>query len=134
MKREIICIAVIVLAIRSLHAQPVIIQEPQSRTAAEGAPVAFSVQAQGSGTLHYQWQFNGGDIPHAVYRSISFVATSIRAGEYSVVVRDASGNASASAAAQLQVQKRPVIIVQPRSQIIGRQQRLAETKYRQGGE
>ena len=122
MNKGLICIAAAAFSFHSVFAQPVIVQGPQSRTAAEGAPVGFSVQAEGSGALRYQWQFNGADIPRAVGRAISFVATSSRAGSYNVVVRDASGNASRSSPAQLQVQKRPVIVLQPRSTVVGEHQ------------
>lgn len=121
MSKGLICIALL-MSFQALFAQPVIIQEPQSRTAAEGAPVGFSVQAQGSGPLRYQWQFNGADIPRAVGRSINFVATSSRIGSYSVLVRDGAGNASRSSPAELQVQKRPFIVLQPRNTVVGEHQ------------
>ena len=113
------CIAVVALSLHSLVAQPIITQEPRDRTAPEGAPVAFSVAAEGATPLRYQWQFNGGDIPNAVNRSLSFVATASRAGSYNVLVRDGYGNASSSLPARLLVQKRPVIIQQPKNQIVG---------------
>jgi hypothetical protein len=122
MNKGLIYIAAAACSFHSLFAQPVIVQNPQSRAAAEGAPVAFSVQAQGSGALHYQWQFNGADVPRAVGRAISFVATTSRAGNYSVTVRDASGNASSSLPAQLEVQKRPYVVLQPRNIIVGEHQ------------
>jgi hypothetical protein len=119
MNKRYLCIAAVGFLLNSLVAQPIITQEPRDRLAPEGAPVGFSVAAQGSTPLHYQWQFNGGDIPNAITRSLSFVATVSRAGSYSVLVRDNYGNASSSLPAQLQVQKRPVILQQPRNQIIG---------------
>jgi membrane carboxypeptidase/penicillin-binding protein PbpC len=116
-----ICIAAAALMIQCVHAQPVITAEPESRTAAEGRPVTFSVQAQGTGTLRYQWQFNGAALPRATGRSLSFYATQSRAGTYSVVVTDTAG-ARNSAPANLEVQKRPVITAQPRRQIVGEHQ------------
>jgi hypothetical protein len=100
-------------------AQPVITAEPQDRIAREGAAVAFSVAAQGVSPLRYQWQFNGSDIPNAVTRSLSFVATASRAGDYGVVVRDNTGAERQSSPARLEVQKRPIILQQPRSQAVG---------------
>jgi hypothetical protein len=99
-------------------AQPVITSEPQGRTVREGAQASFSVAAQGATPLRYQWQFNGSDIPNAVSRSLAFVATASRAGDYRVVVRDANGERRSSAA-RLQVQKRPAILQQPKSQLVG---------------
>src|ERR1041384_3888590 len=109
MNKGYVGVAAIGLSLNVLIAQPVITQEPRDHFAPEGAPVAFSVAAQGSTPLRYQWQFNGSDIPNAISRSISFVATLSRAGSYSVLVRDGVGNASSSLPAQLAVQKRPVI-------------------------
>jgi hypothetical protein len=104
-----------------LFAQPIFTEEPQSRAAAEGRRVVFSVEAQGAAPLRYQWQFNGQDIPRADSHSIRFTATPSRAGQYSVVVSDAAG-ASRVASAQLEVQKRPVIRAQPRSKVVGQHQ------------
>src|SRR5204863_7263235 len=101
--------AAAVLALHALCARPVIPQDPRARTAPEGAPVAFSVAAQGPTPLRYQWQFNGSDIPSAINRSLSFVATASRVGTYRVLVRDSYGNAAGSLPARLEVQKRPVI-------------------------
>jgi hypothetical protein len=117
-----IVIAAGALAIQIAYAQPIITAQPQSRTAAEGRPVSFSVQAQGTGTLRYQWQYNGSDLPNAVGRSLSFYATVSRTGIYSVVVRDSTGNESSSAPANLLVQKRPIILGQPKKQVVGAHQ------------
>lgn len=100
-------------------AQPEITENPQDRTAAAGAPVTFAVVAQGTSPLRYQWQFNGQDISRGQSRVLRFFATPTRAGTYSVRVRDASGNEKSSAPATLQVMPRPVILVQPKNQIVG---------------
>lgn len=102
----------------TLRAQPVIVQEPESRTALEGRRVEFNVEAVGSTPLSYQWQFNGSDIAHADGDKLHFTATLSRAGNYSVVVRDGAGGSS-RATAQLAVQKRPVILQQPKHQVVG---------------
>jgi membrane carboxypeptidase/penicillin-binding protein PbpC len=109
------------LAVCSAAAQPIITEEPQSRAAAEGRRVSFRVQAQGSGPLRYQWQLNGQNIPRAVHPSYGFTATLSRAGTYTVLVQDASG-ATRLASANLEVQKRPVIRSQPKSQVVGAHQ------------
>src|SRR5215210_7765367 len=105
MKRGKLWTCFIVLLSNNLQSQPIITQDPRSRVAAEGSAVGFSVQAQGSGILRYQWQFNGADIPRAVGRAFNFVATASRAGNYAVVVRDASGGERTSSPAELLVQK-----------------------------
>src|SRR4051812_23577804 len=103
------CIAAAGILFNALHAEIIVIEQPQSRAAAEGKQVEFSVQAQSSTPVAYQWQFNGSDIPHAVSHTIHFTATMSRAGTYRVVMNDGAGGSS-SATAQLEVQKRPVIL------------------------
>ena len=119
MSKEFFCILAAMLPVGAILAQPVITANPVDRIAREGARVAFSVSAQGTTPLQYQWQFNGSDIPNAVNRSLSFVATLSRAGDYKVIVRDATGAERGSSPAQLGVQKRPIILQQPRSQAVG---------------
>ncbi|HTD65537.1 MAG TPA: immunoglobulin domain-containing protein [Candidatus Limnocylindria bacterium] len=121
MKQEWICLIALAVFSQLSIAEPIIIQEPQSRAAAEGKRVEFAVQAQSPATIKYQWQFNGVDIPRAVGRTLAFTATASRAGNYSVIVRDDSGARSSSPAA-LQVQKRPAIVKQPKHQIVGEHQ------------
>ena len=101
------------------HAQPTIIEEPQSRIVAPGAAVAFHVNAAGLAPLYYQWQFNGDDIPRATTKMLSFQATPARTGIYSAVVRDGSGNSSRSGFAMLEVQPRPAVVAQPKNVVVG---------------
>jgi hypothetical protein len=103
-------------------AQPVITEDPHSKAAVEGRRVYFSVQAEGSTPLHYQWQFNGTNISWGHHRTISFHATKSRAGNYNVLVRDEFGNVRSSSPALLEVQKRPVVLSQPRSKVVGEHQ------------
>jgi len=101
-----------------VQGQPAITQNPQDRAAAYGSAVSFSVAAQGTGPLHYQWQFNGDDLPRATGRTLSFLATPTRAGTYAVRVTDASG-AQSSAPAHLLVQRRPAVTLQPKNTVVG---------------
>jgi len=114
------CVIAAGFSFNALFAQPIIVQQPESRIAAEGKTVEFSVEAQSSSPLNYQCQFDGADIPNAVGHAIRFTATLSRAGTYSVNVSDGSGAANASA--DLEVQKRPVIIQQPKHQVVGQYQ------------
>lgn len=100
------------------HAQPTITEDPQSRTAPPGAPVQFRVNAIGAEPLRYQWQFNGQDIPNARRQGLTVYATPSRAGTYTAVVIDGSGFQKSSRPANLEVQPRPVIVVQPRKAIV----------------
>jgi hypothetical protein len=105
-----------------LYSQPVITAAPEDKTALEGRTVTLAVEAQGSGRLSYQWQFNGEDIPRAQGRALRMRAVRSRAGTYSVVVRDITGQAVSTPPARLEVQKRPVVIRHPSSVVIGEHQ------------
>lgn len=102
----------------SASAQPQITQQPQSRTAVAGAAFSFSVEATGNTPLHYQWQFNGQDIPDARGHVLKRVAAPSRAGTYTVRVRDAVGEVT-SGGALLEVFKRPAFLVQPKDIVVG---------------
>ena len=105
------------------HAQPFIIQEPQSETVFNGQVVSLSVAAQGTTHLRFYWQFNGRTLPIRG-RTLRFRATSRRAGTYQAIVRDTRGRVTFSAPAVIEVQSiattpprggrsLPVIVVHP---------------------
>jgi hypothetical protein len=52
----------------NLHAQtaPTIATQPASQTNLVGTAMSFSVTANGTGPLIYQWQFNGTNLPNNV--------------------------------------------------------------------
>jgi hypothetical protein len=122
--REYIGVALVAVALESGQAQPAILAQPESRIAVEGRPVTFSVQAQGTGTLRYQWYFNGSAMPKGTRPALSVYAVPSRAGTYTVAVTDGAGT-SMSVPAELAVRKRPVITAQPRRQIVGEHQLAA---------
>ncbi|HEY9173240.1 MAG TPA: hypothetical protein VI136_13225 [Verrucomicrobiae bacterium] len=66
---------------------PVLLTQPVSRTNAPGTVADFSVYAGGGGTLGYQWQLNGSNLPGATVES--YAVTNVQpfqAGDYRVVV------------------------------------------------
>ncbi|MBA4149910.1 MAG: immunoglobulin domain-containing protein [Verrucomicrobia bacterium] len=70
-------------------APPLITQQPESQTITEGQNVTFTVSATGSGSLTYQWRFNGSPITDATTTSYTRSSALIQhAGEYSVAVSD----------------------------------------------
>jgi hypothetical protein len=119
MQKGIVAVGILGAAICFRAAgQPVIVENPADRAAAPGKVVSFSVAAQGTWPLYYQWQFNGQDLPNARGRILKLVASPTRAGSYSVRVADANGERR-SASARLQVVRRPAVVVQPRNTLVG---------------
>ncbi len=103
------------LARLSISLPPIIVSHPASQTVAEWATVSFSVVAEGSPTLSYQWQFNGADIVGA--NTASFVintAELAHQGEYRVVVSNIGGSVT-SAPATLTISGPPIIITPPQA-------------------
>jgi uncharacterized repeat protein (TIGR03803 family) len=84
---------------------PVIVSQPQSRTAPPGASVSFTVGAVGSAPLSYQWQKNstnladGGNIFGSTNTTLSVNNVSAAdAGTYSVIVSNSLNRASSAGA------------------------------------
>lgn len=77
--------------------------QPSSQAVNAGADAVFGVAATGSGTLGYQWRFNGVNIANATDSSYTRSSvTSADAGSYSVVVTNSFSSAT-SANAMLSV-------------------------------
>ncbi|MDQ3814259.1 MAG: PA14 domain-containing protein, partial [Armatimonadota bacterium] len=72
---------------------PVISQHPVSQTKAAGQSVTFSVTATGTGTLSYQWQRNGVNIPKAIYRNYQIYPVALRdnGARFRVIVSNSVG-------------------------------------------
>ncbi len=71
---------------------PTIVTQPVSKTPAEGTQVSLTVTATGIGTLTYQWQVNGQNIPGAT--SSTLVLSAVRPsvnGAYRVIVGNPYG-------------------------------------------
>ena len=82
---------------------PYIITNPVSQTSSGGAPVTFSVLANGTPVLAYQWRHNGTTVPGATSNVFTLpVPGDADAGTYSVQVSDPYG-ATNSANASLTV-------------------------------
>ena len=78
----------------------VIQSQPQSQSVPGGSDVSFSVSAIGSGTLHYQWTYQGVNIPGATGTNLTknYVQTG-DAGSYAVVVSNAGSSVTSAVAA-----------------------------------
>ncbi len=88
---------------------------PQSATVPEGSTASFSVVAEGSGTLRYQWRKDGSPISGATAAThTTAVNTLADSGALYTVIVSGDGGTATSAAAVLTVAARaPVITQQP---------------------
>jgi N-acetylneuraminic acid mutarotase len=78
-------------------APPAVVRQPASRTVILGVVASFDVAAATSGTLSYQWQRDGADLPGATSRRLDVgPVTPADAGAYRCVVTASAGGASAS--------------------------------------
>lgn len=95
---------------------PVITGQPQPVTVTAGQTAQFSVTATGTAPLGYQWQRNGVNIAGATAANCSVVnAQSANVGSYRVIVSNAAGSVT-STAATLTVNpavQLPVVLTQP---------------------
>ena len=95
---------------------PSIVTDPTPATITAGNIVAFTVAANGTAPFSYQWSKNGTVIPGATLATLTLVNVQpTNAGNYSVLVSNAAGNAT-SANALLTVQTAPNIVTQPTAQ------------------
>lgn len=95
---------------------PIILAQPQSRTAREHAAVLLTVTAVGQWPLGYQWQKGGVSLPGAQSPTLVFRDVELtNAGDYSVIVSNATG-VSTSQVAHLFVTPTPF---QPLLQTVG---------------
>jgi hypothetical protein len=104
--------------VTGLPVAPSLVAQPQSQAVVIGAEALFSVVAEGTPPLNYQWKFNGADIPGAVAASLALINVQpLQAGNYTVVVQNNAG-AATSQVARLEVLVPPVITSQPRNQSV----------------
>jgi len=78
---------------------PVFTQQPQDVEVKLGGTAMFSVQATGSGTLRYQWRFNGARIIGGINPTLTInQVTALDEGDYTVEVTDDLGSVSSAPA------------------------------------
>ena len=92
---------------------PVINTQPQSTNASPGSNVTLRVIATGTGTVNYQWRFNGANLAGATASTLTFTNVQLKdIGGYTVVVTDTIGSV-VSQQANLQVLVKPFFTVPP---------------------
>ena len=102
----------------TLPTAPSISSGPDSLVLAQGQNATFSVSAQGTQPLAYQWRFNSSDLGGATLSAYTRPAVQpADAGSYSVVVTNTYGSRT-SAVATLTVIVPPTIATQPVSQTV----------------
>lgn len=105
-------------AVITVGQAPVIVSQPVSLVRNEGQSASFSVSAEGSAPLSYQWQRNGVDLPGQAGTSLSFSSvTSANEGAYRVIISNAFGQVQSSNAT-LTVRVPPTITSHPVSQTV----------------
>ncbi len=87
----------------------IIADQPQDASVADGfGPAAtFTVAATGTGTVSYQWQFNGQNLPGETGTTLTRANVAANAGNYRVMVTDSGGNSATSRVAVLTVEPLP---------------------------
>ena len=109
------------LVLVSEAASPVITRQPSGGSVVQGQPFSLSVAASGGPSVSYQWSRNGVAIDGATSAVLNLGAVSASsAGSYGVVVSNAAGRVS-STAAVLSVTSEvvlPVVTTQPASQSV----------------
>jgi endonuclease/exonuclease/phosphatase family metal-dependent hydrolase len=100
------------------NAVPYIATQPRSQSVVQGSNVTFTVTADGTVPLFYQWRFGGTNIAGATTNFYSIVnVQATNAGDYSVVVSNFIGSITSSVAS-LTVITAPVITTNPVSQSV----------------
>ena len=96
---------------------PFILRSPRSVLNNVGEPVELNVFASGTGTLTYQWRFNGSILPGATASNLVVGnADLLNSGAYAVTVTDQAGLTTNQPPALVAV--RPQILVEPQSQVV----------------
>ena len=99
-------------------AAPAITIEPVTATVTERETATFTIVAAGSGTITYQWQRDGADIPGATSATYKTPATTLAddGAEFTCVVTNLAGSVTSSPAALTVNMAPPKITTQPASQ------------------
>ncbi|MBI5385210.1 MAG: lamin tail domain-containing protein [Verrucomicrobia bacterium] len=99
--------------------RPALLAQPSDTTAVAYTAAAFSVSAEGTSPLRFQWRRNGANLDGATNATLAFAAVQPQQhGQYSVVVFNAAGSVT-STGALLNVLLPPFITQQPQNASVG---------------
>jgi hypothetical protein len=88
------------VTVRQTAIAPTITGQPESQTVTNGATAVFSVTANGTAPMFFQWQRNGADLPGQTNATLTITgAQGSDAGSYLVVVRNRAGSVTSAPAA-----------------------------------
>lgn len=97
---------------------PVIVAQPRNKVAAVGTTVSLTVEASGTASLHYRWQYNNIDLVGQTNETLSLAdAQPAQSGVYRVEVNNLAGTAWSQPAA-VTVAVPPTIMSNPASQMV----------------
>jgi hypothetical protein len=103
-----------VALVRILPSAPVILANPVSLMVGASSNATFSVVAQGSSTLSYQWLLNNSPLAGATVNQLLLTnVQATNAGSYSVVISNAAGVVTSSAATLTVTPVLPYFVTQP---------------------
>jgi hypothetical protein len=106
------------VAALAVNVPPAITTQPQSQTVTLGQNASFSIVANGTAPLSYQWSHNGTALAGATTSALALSnVQTTDAGSYTVVVTNIAGSITSSGAA-LTVNVPPAITTQPQSQTV----------------
>ncbi len=87
-----------IITVANIPTGPAVTTQPTDVTVYAGETATFSIIAEGTGTLSYQWRHNGTAITGATGTTCTVSASDATAGTYTVLVTDSAGTISSSAA------------------------------------
>lgn len=89
---------------------PVFAVEPESQNISYGSNVQFTASASGTGTVFYQWRFNGTNLPGATGTSLSLTNLQLaNAGSYGVTASNIFGTAASTNALLMVIVSAPTL-------------------------
>ncbi len=116
------------LTVGSATAPPVITQQPTTLTVLVGQTGSFTVGANGTAPLRYQWRKNGTPMAGQTANVLTFTnAQDTDAGTYDVLVQNDAGTATSQAATLTVVVTPPSILTQPADTVVGTGQKATFT-------